>query len=736
MKFVKKYYLLLLLIITLTGISIYGTYAMFTSEIGIDAFKLEASNIPVDQEIMEYEKITINANDSKTISLNVSNSTNQTLHYGAWYQIVSPDAINDNITIAKLTDSPDETSGTIDGNSNKTIYINIGNNSSSTITLYVGIKYSETSSLNLPDNRTLITGTRDGKYVVGVTVTNGTVENGVTLTNLITNGSFENGSDDWSLSNASVTNTQHSNGSNSLVLNANTTAMSTQTLLEKAPTINHQYYGKLNFLSSDNYSNIGGRYEWIYNDSPEALLVFANKNIQTTNWTLLSNILSINSSTYLSKDWILRNFTVNANEASYVDDLVLFDLTSSYGNSYPSKEILDRSIGYFDGTVSYNYKKLNKGNSTTFKVNSTNQTTIESIKCTNSVTNYDEDNNTLTINNITGDVSCNVKFKESITVAELVDQMKNNSNNGTPDFSQIATTDEGIYAAPDDYGTSYYFRGNVQNNYVSFAGYYWRIIRSNGDGTLRLIYDGTSIHANGENSNDRQIGTSRYNSTYGDNTYVGYMMGLNNQCDDTTFCLGNITTTTYSQATSNTYNSTIKTAIDNWYKTNIADKGYGDYVADAIYCNDRSLYSGNGYGRNETYYNIYNRLSVNKMPTLVCPNQNDAFTVNDTSKGNGALTYPIGLITADEVSAAGAIEENGYNPYYYLYTGNYYWTMSPNRFVDLNACASLSDYRISYVVVSYVNNNVSLGIRPVISLKSDTKLIGNGTPSSPYTVQY
>ena len=200
MKFIKKYYLLLLLIITLAGVSIYGTYAMFTSEIGIDAFKLEASSLPVDQEIMEYEKVVIGANDAKTIALNVSNSTSQVLHYGAWYQMISPSTINDDITIAKLTDSPDETSGTIDGNSNKNVYIYIGNNSSSAITLYVGIKYSETSSLGLPDNRTLITNTRDGKYVVGVTVTNGTVENGVTLTNLVTNGSFEKGSNGWSVS--------------------------------------------------------------------------------------------------------------------------------------------------------------------------------------------------------------------------------------------------------------------------------------------------------------------------------------------------------------------------------------------------------------------------------------------------------------------------------------------------------------------------------------------------------
>ena len=107
---------------------------------------------------------------------------------------------------------------------------------------------------------------------------------------------------------------------------------------------------------------------------------------------------------------------------------------------------------------------------------------------------------------------CNTGEKGSpppISGAELVEQIKSQVNSGTPDFNQVATTDEGIYAAQDDYGTSYYFRGAVENNYVKFAGFYWRIIRINGDGTIRLIYDGTSAHANGESSEDRRIGTSR-----------------------------------------------------------------------------------------------------------------------------------------------------------------------------------------------------------------------------------
>ena len=300
-------------------------------------------------------------------------------------------------------------------------------------------------------------------------------------------------------------------------------------------------------------------------------------------------------------------------------------------------------------------------------------------------------------------------------------------NDGTPDFSKTARTDEGIYSAPDDYGTSYYFRGAVTNNYVKFANKYWRIIRINGDGTIRLIYDGTSAHANGESSTDRQIGTSVYNNTYGDNAYVGYMMGIDNQCTSGS-CSGSTKTTSYNQAHSNTYSSTIKKAVDNWYKTNIVDAGYSDKVADVIYCNDRQIdttyQTALGYGTNLTGYMARYRLYKNKSPILTCTNQNDRFTVEDTSKGNGALTYPVGLITADEMSMGGSVY-NGRNRSYYLYTGSPYWTMSPNLNASLLYGGDIDGSNMSY----------SYGVRPVLSLKSDISVTGTGTQNDPWVVQ-
>lgn len=201
-------------------------------------------------------------------------------------------------------------------------------------------------------------------------------------------------------------------------------------------------------------------------------------------------------------------------------------------------------------------------------------------------------------------------------------------SSGTPNFTKTSIDDgtNGIYSAKDDLGTSYYFRGNVTNNYVKFANKYWRIIRINGDGTIRMIYAGTSAHANGYNdssTDDMSIGKSAFNSSYNDNTYVGYMFGTAGA-------------STYANTHSNTTNSTIKTRLDSWYDTNIVNTGNEKYIADAIYCNDRSVSSGTGIGTTNTTYAAKTRRN-NGQPTLKCANNNDKFT-KSTTIGNGKLT--------------------------------------------------------------------------------------------------
>ncbi len=293
-------------------------------------------------------------------------------------------------------------------------------------------------------------------------------------------------------------------------------------------------------------------------------------------------------------------------------------------------------------------------------------------------------------------------------------------SSGTPDFSKTSCSSGceestvGIYESQDDLGTTYYFRGDVENSYVYFANYYWRIIRINGDGGIRMIYDGTTPHDNGESSTDRQIGTSTFNSFDNSNAYVGYKYG-------------STTATTYDETHANNTNSTIKQAIDSWYKTNISDKGFSSYLVDSIYCNDRSLSSGTGIGtiETETDYKAFERLVTNKAPTFYCAQSNDKFTVN-TSKGNGSLQYPVGLITGDEIVYAGGRYSTS-NTKYYLYTDNWYWTMSPANFD--------SEFAYEFYVNSAFDSdqvNYSGGIRPVITLNGSTKLEGTGTKDNPF----
>ena len=296
-----------------------------------------------------------------------------------------------------------------------------------------------------------------------------------------------------------------------------------------------------------------------------------------------------------------------------------------------------------------------------------------------------------------------------------------------PDFSKIAPSDtygqtSGLFASEDDYGDSYYFRGMIDNNYVSFGNILWRIIRINGDGSLRLI-------------TDQSVGNSAFNTLANDNTYMGYMYG---ETDGST----------YEVTHANTHDSLIKTYLDNWYQTNLTS--VSSYITDTLFCNDRSggsaagvdfasshygyTYTSLGYGKEITLYGAESRfieeldLAQGNKATLKCPNKHDAFTVSDTVHGNGDLTYPIGLITADEVNMAGFTWEENNN--LYLNTGSYYWTMSPTDYDSNNAgVRSVLKGGHPYHAV----NQTNVAVRPVINIKADYITSGTGTLSTPFS---
>ena len=292
------------------------------------------------------------------------------------------------------------------------------------------------------------------------------------------------------------------------------------------------------------------------------------------------------------------------------------------------------------------------------------------------------------------------------------------SNNNRPNFSNVATTDEGMFADFDNDGVSTYFRGAVTNNYVKFANFWWRIIRVNGNGSVRLIYDGTTAHANGESSTDRRIGTSAFNTNPDDNAYVGYMYGTPGS-------------TTYEATHANVNNSAVKNTLDNWYESNLSN--YSDYIdTEAGFWGDRTPYSGSGTGTTYTEYAAYNRLYMytNKAPTFVCTNDSDLYTTSESSKGNKALSYPIGLISADEVAYAGGVYESSNNSYY-LYTGEDYWMMSPLSFSSGSAYVFLV-WSDGYLGIDWVYNEY--GVRPVINLRGNLSVTGTGTSTDPYEV--
>ena len=351
------------------------------------------------------------------------------------------------------------------------------------------------------------------------------------------------------------------------------------------------------------------------------------------------------------------------------------------------------------------YKEINNIPSEGYELNTAKST------CSNNTTvGWDSSNNRVYVENLnTSGTECTLYYDE-VTLLLREEILANNQiNNGTPDFSQTATTDEGMYAAEDDLGTSYYFRGAVPDNYVKFAGYYWRVVRINGDGSIRLIYDGTNAHTNGESSADRKTGAFAYNSSSNASYYVGYTYQTNVQRP----IIQNSGTA-----------STVKGILDNWYTINITNKGLDSKVVSTPgFCNDRNLQNGSGNwvaSGTTQYYAVYERVYTTHQPTLQCSNTNDLYTVK------------VGLITTDEVMFAGGT--TSVNSGYYLYIGQPYLTLSPCCFDAVNSYASVFNVN-SAGNLNWAEVNVTFSVRPVINLSADVTISsGNGTMNNPYVV--
>ena len=269
----------------------------------------------------------------------------------------------------------------------------------------------------------------------------------------------------------------------------------------------------------------------------------------------------------------------------------------------------------------------------------------------------------------------------------------------------------------------YYYAGNTTNNWVKFAGIYWRIIRTNADGSIRMLYSGTAT-----DTTSGYISTSAFNSSYNNPMYVGYMYGTSGDLPSNR---------------TNTNNSTIKTAIDNWYASNMTS--YTKYLSTtAVYCNDRNLSTGNTYSTSSSfYYAPFARVYSSYAPTYDCTEASDAFSVDNIS---AKLTYPIALMTADEIMRAGGKGGTSLSsPYawYYLNSANgsitgstYWWLLSPGRWSGSYAVVFGVRGSGDPGVVYGIDVSDTGGVRPAVSLKSCVKTSGgDGSANSPYTIE-
>ena len=312
---------------------------------------------------------------------------------------------------------------------------------------------------------------------------------------------------------------------------------------------------------------------------------------------------------------------------------------------------------------------------------------VESVQCNGKEAKFDNYNWSLSLPNTNEEeITCEFVFRDSQTLANKI-LSSNTLITDTPTLTTSSnnTSDKsGLYksTATNTGKPTYYFRGNIENNYVKFAGFTWRIVRVNEDGTVRMIMQ------DGINSNANIV----FNSNYNNYTYMYYT------------------------------NSQAKTQLESWYQTNIGSKKdlAKNVASGAYYCEqakakrDSSWTSGNA---NMTVYSSY-------KPDFKC-----------SSDGNnkGVVNASVGLLTYDEVVYAGGYYNQNNSNYYLNNSSIAWWTMSPAGFFDSYSYVWYV-YTPGFIYFNYVNH--TLAVRPVIILNADTQISdGDGTINSPFVVE-
>ncbi len=530
-------------------------------------------------------------------------------------------------------------------------------------------------------------------------------------------------------------------------------------------------YSNIGLLNTSEYSYIGGINSYLNENNYYVMDGTTIKNITSGNITEASTTSNLRPVIYLQSDVkvkgsgtitnpyklsekgdvVFASATLNGTSISFPkesDPYIPKTVTCTNGSvgewddsrrtirlttvNLPTSCVVDFTEGYtvtlnvINGSTSPVSKVVGRDGVTSFTVtpNTKYDLKLESDTCNGTLSG-----NTYTISNITSAKSCSITFKSSTSIL-LSQILKDNPTIKTrTDFNTTFTeTNTGtLYKATESIAGNtpkdvYYFAGDAKNNWVKFGGFYWRIIRTNHDGSIRLLYSGTS-----HNTTAGYIGESAFNSTSVDPMYVGYKYGTTGSLENNRL---------------NTNDSTIKTYVDNWYNNNLSS--YSKYIStEAVYCNDRELVSGQKYSTRLSFgYAPYGRVYPNYTPTYNCTNIKDAFSGNNSK---AKLTYPIGLMTIDELAyAGGKFDTNLPIPYAWYYlnsaggsiTGStYWWSLSPAYYngadsyvLSVNGSSNSGYLNYHFVYFSY-------GARPAISLKTCTLWTsGNGAPETPYEI--
>lgn len=530
---------------------------------------------------------------------------------------------------------------------------------------------------------------------------------------------------------------------------------------DKSSNINHTYTFKIFFLETNKSQN----------NSQEAY--FAAHLI----------INPVNQDGSISYSGSGRNATLSSNSklTSITRD---FEITSNENaeQSYAAKLIVDENT-YSNGELKYNLAGTNKGNNGEMIENASNipipagknqeillgtgktlnTTSLHQYKITINANNTQSLADNYIIQNqgmllATAENIASKKIKVRIEIKNTSHSLSNRllkkgvKDNPLTTIGTPATTDEGLIKNTDDYGTTYYYRGNVKNNYVQFAEMCWRIVRITGDGSIKLI-----LQNNDSIECTSQISTTAALRLKSDTSAKKYQNGINvaysdfpammygekmgsigtiayndnftllskRITDEEITAIGSPTIYKYSELYKNTYKNNYVTILEQWYQEKLSD--YKNKLADIVWCNDKY------YNTSNHKFAAYDRLTAN-TPSFICRDDNlggklSKYTVSDTSVGNAAFSYPIGLLTADELMFAGlTTSTNNYNNY--LVNDG----LRDLPFVTMTPVSQEELYRV-YDGTIYATH-ASEYLRPSIALKSDIFISsGTGTSSDPYIVE-